>query len=126
MNADRCIELSLGRAAVERNRQALNDFPGIGAYHVAPEHLVCTPFDHEFHHHPFITAGERVLERPEAAPVNVDLELAGPCLVLGKPYGPAIRSAENGCGDVEVIRLGWIVIEERLSHCHALGNRHRR
>ena len=100
MNADRGIELSLGRAAVERNRQALNNFPGIGTDHVAAEHLICTPVDNEFHHGPFITAGEGVLEGPEAAPVNIDLEVAGPRLVLGKADGPAIGGAENRRRDV--------------------------
>lgn len=100
MNADRGIELSLGRAAVERNRQTLNNFSGIGTDHVAAEHLICTPVDNEFHHGPFITAGERVLEGPEAAPVNIDLEIAGSRLVLGDAYGRAIRHTENSRGDV--------------------------
>ena len=36
MNSDRGIELSLGRAAVERDRQALNNFPGIVTDHGGP------------------------------------------------------------------------------------------
>src|SRR5690349_3801804 len=100
MNSDRGIELSLGRAAVERDRQALNNFPGIVADHVAAKHLICSPVDNEFHHGPFITAGEGVLERLKAAPVNIDLEVAGPRLVLGNTDGPAIGGAENGRGDV--------------------------
>ena len=97
MNADGCIEVSLGRAAVERNRQTLKNFPGIATHHMAAEHLICRPLNNKFHHRSFITSRESVPEWPEAAPVNINIEIAGSRLVLAKTYGPAIRRAENDC-----------------------------
>jgi len=62
MNPDRCVELRLGCAAVKRDGQALNDLSGVGANHVATKDAVCGSLDNEFHHRPFVAAGERELE----------------------------------------------------------------
>jgi len=65
MDTDGRIELRLGRAAIKRNRKALDDLPGVGTDHMTAKHAVGFSIDDQLHHRPFVAAGQSVLERFE-------------------------------------------------------------
>ena len=65
MHADGRVELGLGRAALHRDGEALDDLAGVGADHVNAEHAVDPLVDNELHQRALGVAGQRVLERAE-------------------------------------------------------------
>ena len=75
MDADGRIELRFGGAAVERHRQSLNDFTGVGSDHVAAKHPVRRLIHDQLHHGSFVASGQRVPQRPKQTPVDIDFEV---------------------------------------------------
>ena len=55
MDPDSRVELRFGRAAVECDRQALNDFPGIGTDHMTAEHAIGGLIHDKLHHRPLVS-----------------------------------------------------------------------
>ena len=52
VQADGLVELRLGGAGGQRDREALDDLGRLLAHHVAAEHAIARPVDHELHHGP--------------------------------------------------------------------------
>ena len=50
MDSDGGIELCLGRATLDRYRQALDDFTRFGSHHVAAQHPIGDGIHDNFHH----------------------------------------------------------------------------
>ena len=91
-----------------------------------PKHAIAVAIDDELHHGALLAPGEGVLHRPEARAIDVD------AMVLRAPRARSGRRVPTGgwlntaVGDVGVIDLDRIVVEQRLGDGAALGDRDRR
>src|SRR5690348_13223015 len=76
MHCDRRVELSLGRAALECNRQALDYFARIGADHVTTDDAIALAIDDQLHEGALIAAAHRMFQRAKVRLVNIDFAIA--------------------------------------------------
>src|SRR5262249_37472527 len=91
VDADSLVELPLGGAAFDGNREALDDLRCIRSQHVAAEHPVAARVDDELHQGALLAAGQRVFHRLEARYVDMDLG--------SFPAGLLLRKAQRAaCG----------------------------
>ena len=81
--------------ALDRDREPLDDLARVGPDHVTADHPVALRVDDELHHRAFVVLGERVLERAERRPVDIDLAEAFASLSLGEPDAAHGRLAEH-------------------------------
>src|ERR1044071_6899555 len=65
MDSNSRIELSLGRPAVQRNRESLDDLACVRSDHVTAEDPIGRAIDDQLHHCAVAFPRQRVLERPE-------------------------------------------------------------
>ena len=94
MNRNRRIELSLGRAALECNCQALDYLARIGADHVTADHAIGLSIDDQLHEGTLIAAAHRMFQRTEARLVDIDFTVPLTRLGLGQPDRPDGRLTE--------------------------------
>jgi hypothetical protein len=61
MDPDSGVELGLGRAAIKRHGEPLDDLPGIWSDHMTAKYKVSSLVDNQFHHRSLVPPGEGVL-----------------------------------------------------------------
>ena len=93
MNADGFVELSLGRAAIERDGQPLDDLASISAHHMATEHPIAQTIDHQLHHGSLVAAAKCMSKRLEKASIDVHVVAGLSRLVFGETDRGAIGRA---------------------------------
>ena len=81
------VEVRLGRSHLERDRRHLHDLRRVGAEDMAAHHLVACAVDQQLQDHVLVAPRQRVLERPEARPIDVQLGMALAGDMLGQPDG---------------------------------------
>ncbi len=111
MNSDRRVELRLGGAASERDREPLDDLARVSAHHVASHHPIGFAIDHQFHETVLVAPADRIFERPEARLVDVDCAITLARLGLRETHGTDTGLAENGGRHIFVVRGLWISVE---------------
>src|ERR1700681_3979596 len=90
--------------ASERDGEALDDLARISAHHMASQHPIGLPIDHQFHEAVLVPPAERMFERPEVRFVNVDVTMSFAGLGLRETHGADIGLAEDRGWHVFVVR----------------------
>src|SRR5512135_94166 len=126
VDADRGVELRLGRSELHGDRDALDDLGGFGPDHVRADHLAARAIDDELHENLLFASRERMLERAEAGLVDLDRAEALARLLFRQPDRGEVRVGEHGGRHVLVLWRSQLAAEQRLCERAALGGRHRR
>ena len=100
MDTDGHIELRLGRTAVKRHGQALNDLSGIGSHHVAAQNLIRGLVNNQLHHGPLIASGKSMFKRLESGSIDIDPMAAPARLLFGQTDGATVGRAEHRRRDI--------------------------
>src|SRR5919197_2052870 len=121
-----CVELRFSRTAIERDREALDDLSRVWADHMTSQYFIRRLIDDDFHHDLLFATGHRVLKRPKACLVNID----GFVLLARQRFSQAncanIGRAEDGGGNIQIVWLYRIVVEQGFGNRASFGDGHRR
>ena len=126
MDADRRIELRLGRAAFQRHGEALDDLAGVGADHVTADDAVARRVDNQLHHRHFVATTERMLQRLERRSIDVDAAELMTGLAFRQADGRRRRLTEDRGWYARMRRLHRAPMEKRLGQRLAFRGRHGR
>src|SRR5260221_7835613 len=96
MDADRLIELRLGRPDLCGDGDALDLLAGVGPDHVGAEDALARAVDDQLHEDTLLLLGERELQGAEVRLVDVDLAGALACLFLGQAHRRKVRVGKYG------------------------------
>ena len=125
MDRHRGVEVILRGAHLHRDREALDDLRRVRAEHVGAENAAARTVDDQLDQGALLVVRQRQLERPEAAPVDVDVAVLGPGLLLGQADSAQGRLAENGGGDGFVVHRGRFAPIQGPAQAHRLVDRDR-
>src|SRR5439155_11954894 len=78
VDADRLVELLLGLAAFDGDRQSLDDLGRVLAEHVAADYALASRVDHELEEGALLASRECVFHRAEARLIDIDLAVLPP------------------------------------------------
>src|ERR1039457_3565589 len=126
MDSNRCGELRLGRAALQRNGEALDYLARVSTHHVTADDTISLAIDDQLHEDTLVAAAERVFQRTEVRFVDIDFAKTLARLRLGQTYCSDRRLAEDCRRHVVVIDAHRALAEERLRHRTPFGDRDRR
>ena len=89
MDGNGAVEILLGQARLDGDRERLDDFGGVGADHVGADHGLARAIHHQFHQRPLVAPRQRVAHRPEIRGVDVDGTVLRERVLLAQPDADA-------------------------------------
>ena len=120
------VHLRLGDARLDGDGQRLDDFGGVHADHMDPQHQAGRTLGDDLDHHVFLAPADGVLQGAEARAVDIDLTMPGPGGLFGEADGPHGGLGKDGARDIFMVRRQGAFTVKRLDQAHRLMDRHRR